>query len=305
MAEVQGDLVTEVGSEARYYSWRWQGRQVAIAYDVQGSGPSLLLLPAFSSISTRAELNGLVRGLALHYRVITLDWLGFGESARPAWRSRPAIYQALLKDFVREVVPEVTGLVACGHSAGYALQLVAEGELLGLKAIALVAPTWRGPLPTAMGERRRIYALLRWLVWSPLLGQGLYALNTHPAFLRWMMGRHVYGDAAFITPDLMQTKRHTTQAPGARFASAAFVTGGLDPVQQRTDWLDLMESVTVPKLAISGQQTPPKSGAEMEMLRAMAGVQSAQVPGSLGMAEEFPEPILAVLLPFFKQHLVD
>ncbi len=87
-----------------------------------------------------------------------------------------------------------------------------------------------------------------------------------------MMGRHVYSDAAFITPELMQAKHHTTQAPGARFASAAFVTGGLDPVQRRTDWLELIESVTVPKLAIAGQQTPPKSGAEMEMLKAMAGV---------------------------------
>ncbi|NCJ08284.1 hypothetical protein GS597_17580 [Synechococcales cyanobacterium C] len=120
-----------------------------------------------------------------------------------------------------------------------------------------------------------------------------------------MMSRHVYGDAAFITPDLMQAKRHTTQAPGARFASAAFVTGGLDPVQQRTDWLDLVESVTMAKLAIAGQQTPPKSKAEIDMLSAMAGVQSAQTSGSLGMVEECPEQILAVLLPFFKQHLVD
>lgn len=156
---------------------------------------------------------------------------------------------------------------------------------------------------SAGGDRLRFYALLRWLVWSPLLGQGLYALNTHPAFLRWMMGRHVYSDAAFITPDLMQTKRHTTQAPGARFASAAFVTGGLDPVQRRTDWLDLVEGVTVPKLAIAGQQTPPKSGAEMEMLKAMVGVHWATVPGSLAAHEEHPEAVLESLRPFLREHL--
>ncbi|WOD39732.1 alpha/beta fold hydrolase [Nodosilinea sp. E11] len=182
MAEVQRELSTGVGSETRYYPWRWQGREVALAYDVQGEGQTLLLLPAFSSISTRAELDGLAQGLAQRYRVITLDWVGFGESARPAGCSRPAIYQAMLNDFVRDVVPEAAGVVACGHSAGYALELAAQGDVVGLKAIALVAPTWRGPLPTAMGERRRIYTLLRWLVWTPLLGQGLYALNTHPAF---------------------------------------------------------------------------------------------------------------------------
>ena len=311
MTKLQGELPVGVVSETRYYPWRWQGREsamvkdrpLAIAYDVRGAGPSLLLLPAFSSISTRAEVDGLAQGLALRYRVITLDWLGFGESARPPGCSRSVIYQALLNDFVRDVVPEVAGVVACGHSAGYTLGLAAQGEVPGLRAIALVAPTWRGPLPTAMGERRRVYGLLRWLVWSPLLGQGLYALNTHPAFLRWMMSRHVYGDAAFINPELMQAKRQTTQAKGARFASAAFVTGGLDPVQQRTDWLDLVESAQVAKLAIAGQQTPPKSGAEMEMLNAMAGVQWATVPGSLAAYEEHPEAVLEHLRPFLKEFL--
>jgi pimeloyl-ACP methyl ester carboxylesterase len=310
MAETQRLGQIEVTPDTSHYSW--PGRRVAtgqdqpqrvIAYDVRGEGQALLLLPAFSSISTRAELQGLAVELAQHYRVITLDWVGFGESERPAGCSRPAIYQAMLKDFVRDVVPEIVGIVACGHSAGYALELAASGEMARLNAIALVAPTWRGPLPTAMGERRRVYALLRWLVWTPLLGQGLYALNARPAFLRWMMGRHVYSDAAFITPELMQAKHRTTQAPGARFAAAAFVTGSLDPVQQRTDWLDLVESVTVPKLAIAGQQTPPKSGAEMEMLKAMAGVQWATVPGSLATHEEYPEAVLESLKPFLREHL--
>ncbi|MBE9135656.1 hypothetical protein IQ254_00280 [Nodosilinea sp. LEGE 07088] len=130
-------------------------------------------------------------------------------------------------------------------------------------------------------------------------------MNAHPTFLRWMMGRHVYSDAVHITPELMQAKHQTTQAKEARFASVAFVTGGLDPVQQRTDWLDLMQVVTVPKLVIVGQQSPPKSKAEMEMLSAMTGVESAIAPGSLGLGEEYSEKALAFLLPFLAQHLVD
>jgi pimeloyl-ACP methyl ester carboxylesterase len=134
MTKLQGELSAGVVSEARYYPWRGQGREsamvkdrpLAIADDVRGAGPSLLLLPAFSSISTWAELDGVAQGLALRYRVITLDWLGFGESARPPWRSRPTIYQAMLNDFVQDVVPDVAGVVACGHSAGYALALAAQ-----------------------------------------------------------------------------------------------------------------------------------------------------------------------------------
>lgn len=121
----------DLGAEMPYYPWQWRHASVQVAYELRGSGPLVLLLPAYSSISTRAELQGLATGLALHYRVVTLDWVGFGESARPPWRSRPAIYQAMLKDFVRDVVPEVVGVVACGHSAGYALRLAALGEVPG------------------------------------------------------------------------------------------------------------------------------------------------------------------------------
>lgn len=101
----------------------------------------------------------------------------------------------------------------------------------------------------------------------------------------------------------MQAKRQTAQVRGARFASAAFVTGGLDPVQRRTDWLDLVESVTLPKLAILGQHTPPKSKAEMTMLEAMANIQTATTPGTLGLHEEFPDAVLAMLTPFFRTYL--
>ena len=304
MAEAKLLDQAQTPAKTRYYPWQWHDQPVTVAYDLQGDGPPVLLLPALSSISTRAEFNAVAARLAQHYQVITLDWPGFGASDRPAWRTRPAIYHALLKDFVQDIVPGLAGLVAAGHSAGYTLTLATDKSVVPhLQAIALVAPTWRGPLPTAMGNHRWAYSLLRWLVWCPVVGQALYALNAHPAFLRWMMGRHVYSNAAHITPGLIQAKHQTTQAKGARFASAAFVTGGLDPVQQRTDWLDLVQAVTVPKLVIVGQQSPPKSKAEMERLSAMAGVESAMAPGSLGLGEEYSEEALAILLPFLAQHL--
>ncbi|MFQ4140538.1 hypothetical protein PGN35_029905 [Nodosilinea sp. PGN35] len=103
----------------------------------------------------------------------------------------------------------------------------------------------------------------------------------------------------------MEAKHQATQAKGARFASAAFVTGGLDPVQQRADGLDLVQAVATSKLVIVAQQSPPKSEAEMEMLSAMPGVESAMAPGSLGLGEEYSEEALAILLPFLAQHLVD
>ena len=52
-----------------------------------------------------------------------------------------------------------------------------------------------------------------------------------------MYRRHVYGNPIHVTPEFVDTKWRTTQQPGARFAPAAFVTGLLDPVQNRDDFL--------------------------------------------------------------------
>ncbi|MBC6478212.1 MAG: hypothetical protein GDA56_10935 [Hormoscilla sp. GM7CHS1pb] len=52
-----------------------------------------------------------------------------------------------------------------------------------------------------------------------------------------MYQRHVYVDRDKLTPDFMTIKHQITQQPCARFAPAAFVTGGLDPMSDREEWL--------------------------------------------------------------------
>jgi len=47
-------------------------------------GPTLLLLPALSSISTRHEMHPLQERLAFAFSTITIDWSGFGDQPRPA-----------------------------------------------------------------------------------------------------------------------------------------------------------------------------------------------------------------------------
>jgi hypothetical protein len=44
-----------------------------------------------------------------------------------------------------------------------------------------------------------------------------------------MYRRHVFADPAFLTDDLLSDRMRLTHQPGARFASACFVTGALDP----------------------------------------------------------------------------
>lgn len=284
------------GGVVQEYLWNWDNQQLRIVYETLGKGSPLLLLPAFSTVSTRLEMGELARLLAPHFQVTAVDWPGFGESSRPSLNYSPALYHQFLADFVKSVFNNAITVIAAGHAASYVLQL-AQREPAVFSRIVLVAPTWRGPLPT-MGATQQTAGMVKELVRSPILGQALYKLNTTPSFLSFMYRRHVFTDAAKLTPNFIEKKWHTTQQPGARFASAAFVTGNLDAVHEQSDFLALVRSLSVPLMVVIGESSPPKSRAEMEALAALPGVKSVVIPGSLGMHEEYPAEVLEAVQDF-------
>ena len=107
-------------------------------------------------------------------------------------------------------------------------------------------------------------------------------------------------------PDLswkVDTRWRTTQQPGARFAPAAFVTGSLDPVQNRDNFLAWFQPLSAPVLVVIGEQTPPKSRAEMDALTTLPGVQTQILPGSLGLHEEYSVALAEAILPFLQSTL--
>ncbi|RCJ25630.1 alpha/beta hydrolase [Nostoc minutum NIES-26] len=284
------------GGVVQEYLWNWENQALHVVYETLGKGSPLLLLPAFSSVSTRLEMGELARLLAPHFQVVAVDWPGFGESSRPSLNYRPEIYQRFLEDFVKAVFNTPITVVAAGHAASYVLQLAVKQPAV-FSRIVLLAPTWRGPLPT-MGANQQIAGMVRGLVRSPIVGQILYKLNTLPSFLDFMYRRHVFTDVAKLTPSFIEKKWQTTQQPGARFASAAFVTGNLDAVREQSDFLALVESLSVPLMIVIGESSPLKSREEMDALAALPGISSVIIPGSLGLHEEYPTDVLAAIQDF-------
>ncbi|MFN6567303.1 alpha/beta hydrolase [Dendronalium sp. ChiSLP03b] len=284
------------GGVVQEYLWNWENQALRVVYETLGKGSPLLLLPAFSSVSTRLEMGELARLLAPHFQVLAVDWPGFGESSRPSLNYRPEIYQRFLEDFVKAVFNTPITVVAAGHAASYVLQLAVKQPAV-FSRIVLLAPTWRGPLPT-MGANQQIAGMVRGLVRSPIVGQILYKLNTLPSFLDFMYRRHVFTDVAKLTPSFIEKKWQTTQQPGARFASAAFVTGNLDAVREQSDFLALVESLSVPLMIVIGESSPLKSREEMDALAALPGIRSVIIPGSLGLHEEYPTDVLAAIQDF-------
>jgi pimeloyl-ACP methyl ester carboxylesterase len=282
----------------RQIHWSWHGQTVTLGLDEAGEGPPILLLPALSSISTRREMHPLLQHLAPHGRVIAPDWPGFGDQPRPAITWTPDALSAFLDHLVKNELPSLHATVAAGHAASYALRF-AERHPGTLGRLALLAPTWRGPLPTMAGGHRPLFAAIRRAIGMPVVGPLLYLANVNRFVVSMMVAGHVYSAKDALTGDRLRQKCAVIHAPNARYGSAAFVTGGLDCIESREEFLELAQRAGSPILVMCGAGTPPKSRAEMEALAQLGAVRSVTAPrGKLGFYEEFADDLTPALLSF-------
>lgn len=279
------------------YQWCWQGQTLNIAYEKAGVGSPVILLPSFSTVSSRGEMSSLANCLRSQFQVTTVDFPGFGDSNRSRLDYAPPLYHQFLSDFVQDLHATPVIVIAAGHAAGYAIDLAATLPNIIAKLV-LVAPTWRGPLPTMARGQQPWLKIVRELIRTPIIGQFLYQLNTTPSFLKFMYQRHVYADPTKLTADFIHQKRQLTQQPGARYGAGAFVTGGLDPYVDRAEAISQLQSVRIPVLIAIGESSPPKSKAEMFALTEVANVVSCTVPGTLGLHEEYAIELFTEIMPF-------
>src|SRR5438105_6668079 len=137
-------------------AWTWRDKSLALGLDRCGQGPTVLLLPALSSISTRREMRPLQERLAARYSTLAVDWPGFGEAPRPQVDWTADAYDAFLAFLLSSVMPHPHAIIAAGHAATYVLKHAATAPAQPTRLV-LVAPTWRGPLPTMAGGHRPLF----------------------------------------------------------------------------------------------------------------------------------------------------
>ena len=285
----------------RELNWSWQGQDIVLGLDEAGTRPVVLLLPALSSISTRGEMHPLMERLASQFHTMTIDWPGFGTRSRPEVTWTPDALSSFLDHVLHDIVSRPHGVVAAGHAATYVLHHAAHHPGTIARA-ALIAPTWRGPLPTVGGGQRPLFQAIRRAVEMPYVGPLLYRLNVNPFVVRRMVAGHVYSDANWLTGERLAQKRRVIDAAGARFASAAFVTGALDRVTSRAEFLALAARAAIPITVIYGGETPARSRAEIEALAALPGIKASLLPrGKLSVHEEFPDDVARAVKPFLSQ----
>ncbi|MCG6936477.1 MAG: alpha/beta hydrolase [Proteobacteria bacterium] len=270
-------------------SWRCDGHEFSIGLDRAGTGPTVLLLPALSSISTRREIQPLQARLAQSFSTLSVDWPGFGELPKPRVDWRPEIYEQFLNHLLTQIVPRPYGIVAAGHAAGYVVKNFARYAHAAGRLV-LLSPTWRGPLPTMMGGDRALFPRIVRAFDLPILGALLYGLNVNRFVIGMMARGHVYADPAWLKGSRMEAKYAVTRTPGARYSSVRFVTGRLDPFQTRNEQINAVQQITVPMFNVFSDTAPEKSRLEMESLAEMENVQTVRLSqGKLSFYEEFPD----------------
>jgi pimeloyl-ACP methyl ester carboxylesterase len=212
--------------------------------------------------------------LASRFHAISIDWPGFGTQSRPPLSWTPDAMASFLEYAIEALGGTFYSIVAAGHSATYVLNYLSK-HTIAADTVVLIAPTWRGPPPTMAGRQHPLFGKVKRSIESDFFGPFLYRLNVNPFMVKMMVAGHVYSDKKWLSGVRMQEKRKVTEGENARFASAAFVAGGLDLLSSRNEFLKLASNVSAPILLVYGAQTPPRSRAEMEALSELPGVQTA------------------------------
>ena len=202
-----------------------------------------------------------------------VDWPGFGDRPRPRVDWTPRAYL----EFLQFLLATIVARIAAGHGATYALMCSLESPQ-SISRPVMIAPTWCGPLPTMLNGHRAFLDRICGVVDLPALGPIVYRFNVNRVVVRLMSVGHVYADTSFLTPERLREKLDAVRAAGARFGSIRFVTGGLDPVDRREEFLSLARRTTVPILLVHGAETPPKSQAEIEAVALLPGIRRVRLP---------------------------
>lgn len=151
------------------------------------------------------------------------------------------------------------------------------------------------------------YGLLRGTLRAPALGWMMYnVLVSNEKAIQSQYKSHVYADPENVTRDIIESRYALTKKKGARYVPAAFLTGLLDPVNSREEFLELfsgLQGKNVPVLVVSTLSAPKRSKAEMEALRGAEGVSKfVELKGALLPQEEYPKAVTEELYNFLVEN---
>ena len=283
-----GPLENRVGGEPGALLWRGHH----IAYTRHGEGSAVLLLHGFHAGASSYEWRNTIPELARHHTVYALDLLGYGQSARPALRYTPSLYQAFLADMLARIVQDRCAVVASGLAASHVLALAAR-DSRHVNALGLIAPMGMSLLQAETAAQTTVSLLLD----APLVGTTVYNGMTSAANIRSTLERS-YANDRLVTDELVQAYVQSARQPGAKHAISALVSGRLG-VDVRT----AVRRVRQPTLLLWGDQArenPVQNAHAFRVLKPDADWTLVSDAGDLPHAEQ-PAATNTAILRFLER----
>ncbi|KAE8819100.1 hypothetical protein D1007_03084 [Hordeum vulgare] len=238
-----------------------------------------------------------------------VDWPGLGYSDRPSLN-----YNAdVLENFLVQLLNSPNSPLANAESADtpftslmrsclWAMAIFSD-PFLTIFVVHCVCQLSRVNIKNVLGRCHR-YGLLRGTLRAPAIGWMMYnVLVSNEKSIQSQYKSHVYANPENVTPEIVESRYELTKRKGARYVPAAFLTGLLDPVQSREEFLQLFAKLDgdVPVLVVSTPNSPKRSKAEMEAFKGAKGVTKfVEVPGALLPQEEYPFAVAEELYDFLQ-----
>lgn len=253
---------------------------IDLAYSDEGHGPPIVFLHAFPLNRTTWEPQ--VAGLAGHYRIITIDLRGHGESDAPMWR--------YTLDQFAEDVKGLLDHLAIAHATfvglsmgGYILFALHRKYPTLIRALVLADTRATADVPEAKAARfsmaqvahRRGASAIADLMMPKLLGP---ASLTHRKDLQEQLRTVIAGN----------------QVSG--------MIGSLMAMEERPDSTPLLATLTMPTLVIVGEHDAASPPDEVEeMSRHVPGATFVMIPGAGHLSNvENPETFNAAIRTFLE-----
>ncbi|AEH38281.1 alpha/beta fold hydrolase [Halopiger xanaduensis] len=216
LARRAGDLENPLVGVERTYRWRG----IETSYTVAGNpnDPDMLLCHGIYTGASSHEFEPVVEQLAEDYHVIAVDLPGFGRSERPPLVYSPTLYAEFIRDFAADVTDEPI-VVASSLTGALAVDGAGEQES-EFEHLVLICPT-----DETGGQRPWLRTLLR----TPIVGTTLYNLLASKPSIRYFYDRDGYYDSDRIDEEAVRYAWDSAHQPGARYATASFAAGMLDP----------------------------------------------------------------------------
>lgn len=262
-----------------------------------------------SFVSSRSTFVGLFSWLKCSTLVVT-EVAGYGINGAigsGADELTPAALESSMEAILEEVVQQQHGepvnVIATGHTGMYALKLAERRPEL-LHKVALLNPTYRGPLPTAEFDSGKDLSGLKSFLFTlfglPIVGFGINHVFSSYGNIKQQLLSHVYSPE-YVTRPVIQRNVEWSRS-GYPLSKAAFLVGHADGFKSReelTDFLSNSSNLDPTRVRVyMGFTAPDTNKGDLDPLQA-AGFRLLLTVGALRSYVEYPKDLGCLLNNYF------